>query len=93
MNYIPDPSKAVDYKRLFLEKDGIEACGHYIANKWSVQHALTFPNAPSRLFNLVLSGYTEPQAHVALYADFGFAIPLDIPKEKAKPAPKAKRKA
>lgn len=29
MHYIPDPSKAVDYKRLFLEKDGIEACGHY----------------------------------------------------------------
>ncbi|MBK3450821.1 hypothetical protein [Pseudomonas haemolytica] len=93
MHYIPDPTKALAYDVLFLEKDGIAACGHYIANKWNVQHVLTFPNAPERLYCLVLSGYTEPQAHVALYADFGFAIPLEIPQEKAKPAPKAKRRA
>lgn len=90
MHYIPTPEKAVAYEALAFQQDHVEACGHYIAKTYGVDYVLAFPNVPRKLFDLVLSGYIEAQAHMQLYANFGFPVPV-IPEPTTKP--KAKRKA
>lgn len=91
MHYIPTPEKAVAYEALAFQLDGVEACGHYIAKMYSVDHVLAFPNVPRKLLDLVLSGFVETQAQLQLYANFGFHIPLTVP-DRTRVKPKATRK-
>jgi hypothetical protein len=66
VHYIPDPTQAVAYNELSKPLDMLQACGHYIAYTFSVNHMYAFPEMAQKLSDLILMGYEEVQALTSL---------------------------